>query len=476
MLDRLRSAYAAMPPSLRRRVAPLAALVPVRYRYGKTFWQTQQNMLRAQRDIRWLEQERLRRLRLVVAAAAQTPYYQKQFLEVFGAAPDIDQFTFDDLLRLPILSKEQLRDDPESLLAVPKEMADVSSTSGSSGRPVKFWLDKDRGAKEFAYITHFWSRIGFEVGKSRRAVLRGVSIDRADQQPYQWDPALLELRLSPFQFTPENMQRYCELFEEYQIDFLHGYPSAINVFASYVAHSGWIAPKCFKGILPASEALMPQHRELFTRAFEGAKIMKYYGMSEKVLIAGQLDERPDDYDFEPLYGFGEIVNDSGAPCEIGEAGRIIGTGFISHAMPLLRYDTEDFATLREPSTRENGFRLGVSNIIGRWDQEYLVGKGEELVPMSAVNAHTEAYAKIHFFQLYQEKAGEVIVYVVPQQGVSAADLQPFIDELHSRIGSAVCFELKVVSEIPFKTENGKRPFIDQRLDLSPYLAKVGRDE
>ena len=474
MLDKLRSAYAAMPPSLRRRVAPLAALVPVRYRYGQTFWQTQQRMARAQQDADWLERERLHQLRLSVQAAAKTPYYQKQLKAVFGGMPDIDGFTFEDLQRLPILSKEVLRDDPESLLSVPKSQADVGSTSGSSGRPVKFWLDKDRGAKEFAYITHFWSRIGFEVGKSRRAVLRGVAIDGGtDGKPYQWDPALLELRLSPFQFTPENMQRYCELMEEYQIEFIHGYPSAINVFANYVAHSGWQPPACFKGILPASEATMPQHIALFERAFAQSKIMKYYGMSEKVLIAAQLDGRPDDYAFEPLYGYGEIVNDAGAPCKIGETGRIIGTGFISRAMPLLRYDTEDFATLREPASRDNAWRLGVCNIIGRWDQAYLVGAGGELVPMSAVNAHTEAYAKIHFFQLLQEREGEVSVLAVPQRGVSTADLQPFIDELHSRIGGAVHFELKLVEEIAFKTENGKRPFIDQRLDLAPYLAKLG---
>jgi phenylacetate-CoA ligase len=469
MLDPLRSAYAAMPPSVRRRVAPLAALVPVRYRYGNTFWETRRNIERSRSDVAWLEQERLRRLRETIAAAVKTPYYQKQFQSIFGGMPDIDTFTFEDLQRIPILSKEVLREDPESLLAVPKEQADVGSTSGSSGRPVKFWLSKDRGAKEFAYITSFWSRIGFVPGKSRRAVLRGVSIDRADAQPYQWDPALLELRLSPFQFTPENMHRYCELFEEYNIEFLHGYPSAINVFANYVVHSGWQPPACFKGILPASEATLPQHRALFERAFAHAQIMKYYGMSEKVLIAGQLKDAPDDYDFEPLYGYGEMVNEAGEACAVGETGRIIGTGFITHAMPLLRYDTEDFATLREPAARENGYRLGVSNIVGRWDQEYLVGANNELVPMSAVNAHTEAYAKIHFFQLYQERAGEVTVHVVPQKGVGEADLAPFIDELHGRIGEAVRFTLKLVDEIPFKTENGKRPFIDQRLDLSRYM-------
>lgn len=472
MLDKLRSAYAAAPPSLRRRIAPLIAAVPVKYRYGRTFWNTQHDIARAQADSAWLAQERLRRLRMAVAMAAKTPYYQKQFQSVFGGIPDIDHFTFEQLARIPVLSKEVLRSDPESLLAVPKSHADIASTSGSSGRPVKFWLDKDRGAKEFAYITHFWSRIGFEVGKSRRAVLRGVAIDRADKQPYQWDPALLELRLSPFQFTPENMHRYCELFEEYQIDFLHGYPSAINVFAHYVAHSGWQPPACFKGILPASEAMLPQHHALFARAFPQARITKYYGMSEKVLIAGQIADAENDYAFEPLYGFGEIINDAGEPCALGERGRIIGTGFISHAMPLLRYDTEDSAILKQLADEANGYRLSVSGLTGRWDQQYLVGREGELIPMSAVNAHTEAYAKIHFFQLHQRREGEVSVLVVPQRGVYAEDLKPFIDELHARIGSAVHFELKLVEAIAFKTENGKRPFIHQELDLLPYMATV----
>jgi len=91
--------------------------------------------------------------------------------------------------------------------------------------------------------------------------------------------------------------------------------------------------------------------------------------------------------------------------------------------------------------------------------------------MSAVNAHTEAYARIHFFQLLQEQEGRVSVLVVPQKDVSEADLQPFIDELHRRIGETIHFELRLVEAIAFKTKNGKRPFIDQKLDLNAYLTK-----
>lgn len=474
MLDQLRSAYVAAPPALRRRLAPLVACVPVQWRYGASFWQTRSEILQAQHDASWLEQQRLKRLRQTVAAAARAPYYQSQFHHTFGGMPDIDHFTFDDLQRLPIVTKAVLRADPEALLAVAKDTADVASTSGSGGRPVTFWLDKNRGAKEFAYLTHFWSRIGFTAGKSRRAVLRGVAINGQGGKSWQWDAALQELHLSPFDFTPQNMQLYCELIEEYQIDFIHGYPSAISVLAQYMVHSGWQAPTCLKGLLPASEAIYPQQEALFDKAFGGLPIARYYGMSEKVLIAGQVGASPGDYAFEPLYGFAELVTEEGALCAVGEKGRIIGTGFVSRAMPLLRYDTEDMATLRERASRDNRWRLGVSDIAGRWNAEYLVGSGGQLVPMSAVNAHSEAYGKLHCFQLYQDTIGHVQLRVVPQHGVQLSELQPFIDELHARIGPALHFTLQQVESIAFKTDNGKRPFIDQRLDLCTYFAKVAR--
>ncbi len=469
VLNNLRNWYAGASPKTQAQLSPLIDLLPLKLKYGRTFFDTRQAILTAQADPDFTREARLQKLRELMSFAAKTPYYQSLFHKTYGGIPDIDRFTFEALRKLPILTKEDLRNDPEAFLAKPKEDTDVASTSGSSGRPLQFFLDKDRGVKELAYVTHFWSRIGFEAGKHTRAVFRGIHFEKVDDKPWYFDAALKELRLSPFHFKPDNMELFCQLIEEYKADFIHGYPSSIIVFARYVLNAGWEAPRRLKGILPVSEATQPHQLETFQRAFPHAKIMKYYGMSEKVLIAGQVGDDPNLYDVEPLYGYGELVDEQGdIITEAGQSGRIIGTGFLSMAMPLLRYDTEDIATLVHPADEVNHYRARWRDIQGRWGEEYAVGKGGELTSMSAINIHSPVYAKLHAFQLYQDVPGEVSIRVVPQPGVSEAELRPFVEEIQRKNGESIRFTLQIVDDIPFNTANGKRTFINQKLNLEPY--------
>jgi phenylacetate-CoA ligase len=472
LLDNLRGWYAASPPAIRESLGKVIAFLPAYLKYGKTMRQTYDNALRAQHDFAFVEAERLKLLRRLIQHAVKAPYYQELFRKTYGGLPEIDSFTFEELERLPLLTKEALRADPEAFLTKPKSEVDTASTSGSSGRPLTFFLDKNRGAKEFAYIASFWSRIGFEYGKSKRAVLRGVAFDNVSEKPWQYDAALKELRLSPFHFTPENMAMFLELMEEHQVEFIHGYPSSIIVFADYIIREKAKVPSSLKGILPVSEATLPHQLDRFAKAFPQCKITKYYGMSEKVVIAGQVGDDSETYEMEPLYGHAELVNEAGEIItQAGETGRVIGTGFISMAMPLLRYDTEDIADFVHAADGDNGYRLRLKHIRGRWGEEYALGKNGELTSMSAINIHSTEYGKVHIFQLYQDEPGKVAVKVVPKPWITAEDLTPFVAEIQSKVGDTIQFTLEVVEDIPFNTSNGKRKFIDQKIDLAPYFER-----
>ncbi|MDG1286987.1 MAG: hypothetical protein P8P30_05405 [Rickettsiales bacterium] len=472
-LDQLRGWYASSPPSVKRSLGKIIALLPADLKYGKTVTNLHDDIARAKQGSAFVQKRRLASLRELMSYAAKTPYYQAQFTKVYGGLPDIDSFTFEDLARMPILTKTEIRKDPEAFLAKPKDMTDVASTSGSSGRPLTFYLDKNRSAKEFAYISSFWANIGFDYRTDKRAVLRGVHFDNVDEKPWQYDAALKELRLSPFHLTPENMEMFIQLMHDHKVDFLHGYPSSIIVFADYIIREKPELPASLKGILPVSEATLPHQLTRFKQAFPQCQITKYYGMSEKVLIAGQVGDNAEIYDFEPLYGHAELIDGIGQPVlEPGLTGRIIGTGFISMAMPLLRYDTEDVADLRHLGTAENNYRFRVTHIRGRWGEEYALGSNNELTSMSAINIHSTEYSKVHVFQLHQEVPGEVTIKVIPKPDITAEMLQPFCEEIQVKVGDSIKFTLELVDDIPFNTDNGKRKFIDQKIDLKPFIQRA----
>jgi len=203
--------------------------------------------------------------------------------------------------------------------------------------------------------------------------------------------------------TEENMKLYLELIVKHHIQYIHGYPSAIFQLANYAYNIKWNPVSPIKGIFPISEPMYSHQRDLIAASFKNPRIVSYYGMSEKVAFAIEDVLNPGVYEFEPTYGYVELVDGKGEKVtEIGKRGAIVATGFLSFGMPLIRYDTGDTGELVEVADQDNCYRLRVKNISSRWGQEYVVGKEGELISMTALNVHSRAYAHIKAFQLFQD--------------------------------------------------------------------------
>ena len=142
-----------------------------------------------------------------------------------------------------------------------------------------------------------------------------------------------------------------------------------------------------------SEALLVNQLKIIQQAFPQAMIVPFYGMSEKVSFAGALINNIEIYDFEPLYGYTELLDENNVPIrKIGIRGRIVSTGFISTSMPMLRYDTEDEAELVELPSKKNHYRLRVKNIHPRRTQEFIVSSDNALISMTSLNLHSKEYS------------------------------------------------------------------------------------
>lgn len=467
-LNRLRTAYVHAPNWLRKAVSPLLAAVPERYRFGGTYVAFRKHIERSRHDADFTHGWQRDKLRsLLQAAHARAPYYSKVF-EACGLTADrIGRFQPEDISRLPTLSKEYLRQSaPEEFLTVPAASLDIVSTSGSSGTPLAFHLDKDRSAKEWAFVLDAWAKIGFSA-RNTRAVFRGLHLTNVDETPWEYEPALGELRLSPFHLNDRWMAVYCDLIKRYGATYLHGYPSALSIFANYVKRNGrQDIASLISGIICASEATFPHQRQLLEEVFGTDAILSFYGMSEKVAFGSEVPGSPGVFEMEPLYGITELLDDHDRPISTqGEKGRIVATGLLFKGMPFIRYDTGDMAELVEPASPANCFRLKLRNIGSRWGQEFLVGNDGRLISMTAINIHSPAYSRMAGFQFHQEVPGEASLKAVLAPGCTEADLVPFIAEISEKIGSSLKFNIEIVDALPANTR-GKSKFIDQKIDLS----------
>lgn len=460
ILNRLRTGYVHLPGPVRRVVSPALAMLPVRYRYGRTYGEYRGYIARAKSDPAFVAAWQEERLRTVLQAASRTRHYSAVFHKLGLTERDLANFRVGDLSCLPVLTKDELREDPRAFLAVPESSLDQVSTSGSSGKPLSFFLDKDRSAREWAFLLDAWSQVGLADGE-RRAVLRGIHLDHVDRRPWEYEPALGELRLSPFHLTDHWMGKYCDAILNYRARYLHGYPSAIAIFANFIAREGRDdVREVIKGIIFSSESLHAHQLDAIAGTFPNARAVSFYGMSEKVLFGVSLPGQIDHFALNPLYGIPELLDDDGYPVtQAGRTGRVVGTGLLFAGAPLLRYETGDVAECAGDAAA-----LALRNISSRWGREFLVGADNRLISMTAINVHSPAYSTMRAFQFFQEQPGRALLKVVLASGRTLDDVAPFVREISQKVGSSIAFETVEVDAVA-QNQRGKIKFIDQKIDI-----------
>ncbi len=469
-LDRARGAYVRSPAFVRRALRPLMGLVPAKLKFGRTYHRWRHDIARASNDPVFAADQHLKAFRALLAKAhAGSPFYREVIEKAFGAGFDPSTITLRDLGHLPILDKAALRAVGEDALAMPTGSLDRAETSGSNAEaPFHFYLDKDRSAREMAFVYDVWSRVGFSENEAR-VCLRGFGLDPHGRNIHDWDPALRELRLSVFPMTTRDAALYLDLIDARGVQYIYGYASAIELFCRQMLVLGRAPKLPIKGIMPISEPVFDHQRRVIASALGNPPFACFYGLSEKVLFAAELPETPGTYEFNPLYGLAELVDEKGKPVtEPGREGRLVGTGFLSTGMPFIRYETGDFARLVQLPTAHNGQRLRVSDLTPRRKPNFLIARdGTRIVTTDLTPENSHSLEGIAEFQFYQDQPGEVLIrYVLGENGLPQ-HAQNMADELERRCHHRLRFTTQPVSRIATGRQ-GKRAFIDQRLDFTRY--------
>ena len=469
-LDILRGLYVRSPPFVRQAAKPLVALVPTSLKFGKTYARERARIARAAGDPHFAHEQHLAALRALIAKAHDgSPFYRALIDKAFGSGFDASAFTPADLRRLPVLGKDQLREAGEAALAVPRWQLDKAETSGSNlAPPFTFFLDKDRSPREMAFVYDVWSRAGFSE-KDARASLRGFHLEGGETSLHDWDPALRELKLAVFPMGTAEVSAYLDEIDRRKIRFLYGYPSAIELLCRRMRQLGRTPCAGIAGILPISEPLYDHQRALIRSVLGNVAFGVFYGLSEKVVFAAEVPGEDGLYEFNPLYGVAELVDEKGEPVtEPGREGRIVGTGFLSTGMPFIRYDTGDFGRLVELPTPGNGQRLRIRALAPRRKPDFLISfDGQRVVTVDLTPEDPAFFEGIAEIQFYQDAPGEVVIrYILDREG-SLSDIERLCLHLTEKCRGKLAFRLEEVSQL-VAGRGGKRAFVDQRLDATRY--------
>jgi phenylacetate-CoA ligase len=169
-----------MEPVIRRVTHPLWARRnhPNLYSFLKEYEQTQFWSPERIRDLQW---QRLQRI--VRFAFERCPYYTRRFQEI-GFSPN-DLRDPSDFLKLPVLTREDIRQNQDALLAsgIPSDRYEDNFTGGSTGSPIAFKVSKLRWASRKATTQRHDCWTGWNVGK-RLGILWGHPGEHADETSY----------------------------------------------------------------------------------------------------------------------------------------------------------------------------------------------------------------------------------------------------------------------------------------------------
>ncbi len=330
---KMRTLAKRLPGPVKQALTSAYGAIPPRLRLGRAFWQTYNFLEQSQWwDSARLEGYQMHELqRLLTHCYKQVPYYRRIFDERALKPANIQ--SLDDLKKLPYLRKEQIRQEPRAFVARNRRTARLQRrfTIGTSGQPLRFYVDRDELEREWAFAFHQWSRVGYRPGDAR-VEIRGQRIEGA--KPYEWNPVLRVLRLSPVMPRKEVVNLYLETIRSHGIRFLYGYPSALTCFASSIKRYGLRVDLKLTAVLFASETLYPWQRTLAEDVF-ACRSYNFYGLAEHVVIAGEC-EASRAFHCIPQYGVTEVDP---------QTGEITGTGFLNHGNPFIRYRTTDIASL-----------------------------------------------------------------------------------------------------------------------------------
>ncbi len=404
--------------------------------------------------------------------AMHVPYYRDVFGEL-GLGPD-DIRSPADFERLPFLTKDIIRQAGDRIITTdPRRKGYSSSTGGSTGEPLYFYIDKAAGPYRRANTLRAFRWIGIDAG-DRQAHISGFPLDIPWKERFASGVRNFfnnMTHLSSFNMSEPAMQAFAAMLRRYKPDLLIGYPSALVVFADFCRSRGMsgIRPRV---IISSGERIYAHQKKTLESVF-GAPLYDRYGSNEFANVAQECAERNGLHLLKDMM-YIEIIHESGRPCQSGEVGEIVITDFFNPYMPFVRYRTGDLAVPTDRvCTCGRGFAL-LDRIEGRTFDTIVTPDGR------SIGGYFWTYLSrvvpgIKQFQVEQRDRNRIVYRIVPGPGwknESTAALEATVKE---QMGPGVDVSFDIVDEIPLSPA-GKFKFIvstvEERLVVKSKIHKA----
>jgi phenylacetate-CoA ligase len=398
---------------------------------------------------------------LLAHAWANCPFY-RNLLDAAGLGARPLQ-SLEEIVRLPILDKEIIRNNRPGMIA--KEQEDQlwkKTTGGSTGETLEFFQTKLSYEWRMAMARRGYAWAGARPG-TKQAYIWGAPI--GDKRWLR----NLKIRLNHF----VDRQRYYNSFlfdnaaiaacirsmNRYRPEFVVGYVNPLYNLALFSRQGHPIAFRP-RAVLTAAEKLHAFQKQTLQEVF-GCEVFETYGSREFMLIASECAEH-DGLHVSAENLLVEIVDAKGLPVRDGEVGRVVVTDLHNYGMPFIRYEVGDLAVPRSrPCPCGRGLPL-IEKIVGRTLDMLRTADGRQ-VPGEFFVYLLLDFCDIKQFQVVQDALEHVEFRYVPQRDLKSDTVERVRRKMELVFGPTVTIDMVRLDEIPL-TAAGKRQVAIANLD------------
>ncbi|MFA8300213.1 MAG: phenylacetate--CoA ligase family protein [Hyphomicrobiales bacterium] len=384
------------------------------------------------------------------------PYYKNLFDENNIKPEDIKSIK--DLHKIPILTKDIVRDNQENLLAknIDHTLLSKGHTTGSTGKPIVFYNSKRRTESIVAGMWRLYRRCGWKPGEQIASIW---GFKDQDYNQSKWKSSLRDFfsgitHLNAWKANDDDFERWYCLIKKRNITVIVCYASLGVRFANWLIDNNKKLDS-IKGVFSTSEKLYDFQKKQIEKAFS-CKVFNLYGCGEVVHIActcneGNMHVNPD-----------MVIVETGEKNEVGDK-ELIVTGLTNWVMPFLRYTNGDAGDLmdKECTCGLNTPLMDLS--VSRLADVFTFSDGKKYSSLYFVlRFYKEGFDGIELFQLHQDKVDHIFLRIVKNEKFTNATLDN-IDKAINDIKKHINNEAEI--ELVFTD------YIEQSVTSKHYYAK-----
>ncbi|MFX0053002.1 MAG: phenylacetate--CoA ligase family protein [Candidatus Hermodarchaeota archaeon] len=409
-----------------------------------------------------IERIQWRKLKHLLKHAFNTvPFYHRIFTKLNMTPKDIT--TPDNFRKLPLLSKEEIRNNYSHIVSLDYTTRDLipNSTGGSTGVNLNFFNDGKTTGNRRAVVLRNDRWAGFEIG-DKNARLWGSRFDISLQDNLKskiYNRLFRTILLSSYDLSHKNMMIYAKKLFHFKPKVIIAYPSPLYHFAEFLKENGirGINPK---SIISSAEVLYKHQRELIESVFQ-CKVFNRYGCREFAAIAQECSQHLGMH-INSEHVYVECLQGDGEPTSHGERGELVVTDLDNYGMPFIRYRIDDVGVLSERKCNCGRGLSILEKIEGRAFDIVIGTNGRAVGGTFWTLLLRTAIEGIKQFQVVQESLSELDIRIVAEESFEERRISTLVDKIREYLGKDMKITFQVVDKIPL-TKSGKSRFVVSKI-------------